>query len=115
MNQIRNPKLAIALSAILIALGACMASDTNPPAKTPEIAKSSTNPPAPVELESVKAAQSAGKPLPRPTKPVAIVLRHVHAVQVGGQVVLVVPERYLADLTNIYPSQVVEKLALEEP
>lgn len=115
MNQIRHPKLAIALSAILLALGACMASDTNPPVKTPETGRNASNSPAPVELESVKAA-TAAKVAPRTPKPIAIVLRKVYAVQIpGGQLILVVPERYLADLTNLYPSQLVEKVALEEP
>lgn len=116
MNRIQHPKTAIALSSILAILGICIGADTNQPLKTPEKPVSSTQGAVPrtnaIELESVKAAQA---PKPRQSKPIAIILRKVWIIQVPGGQLVVAPERYLQDLTNLYSSTMIEKLALEEP
>jgi hypothetical protein len=105
-------RIGIGLIALMAILGTCVAQhqlDSTQAVKHASPPVTDTNqPPAtvPQQLQSVKAAAP---------KPVGIVLRNVWAIQAGRQVILVVPERYLTDLTNIYPAQYIPRLNMEEP
>ena len=106
---------------------------TNPPSGPQQLelvkaaeANARTNPahhlpPTAVRRPAIPPAADTNAPAPpvypaaREPKAIAIILRNVHAVQTAQGNVLLVPERYLSDLTNIYHSVLIPKLALEEP
>lgn len=106
----------LALLLAILALCSFNQAQTSPPStKVPENGKS-------ISLQSTQAAKAAtnppaqAQPIPQPQpKPVAIVLRNVWALEYHGQPLLIVPERYLSDLTNIYRVQFLPQVRLEEP
>jgi hypothetical protein len=112
-------RIGITSAALLAILGTCIAQhqpDSTQAVKHASAQVKDTNqPPAavPQQLQSVKAAGSNGSVLV--PKGIGIVLHGVWAIQAGQQVILVVPERYLFDLTNLYRAQYISKINLEEP
>ena len=78
-----------------------------------------TNPPAPIKLESASPGAKShmtgtNGSVTLPKEP-AIVLRNVLVRNFNGRIIMIVPERYMYDLTNIYQFQAVPKIFLEEP
>ncbi len=129
------PTLAIIaiISAIIVLAGDPRTNNSNPePPRTPLSVTNGARPMPPrlnrrpQQLESVVQMtnspatsgpnQAPEAPPPAP-KPIAIVMRDVYAVQANPSTppLLVVPERYLHDLTNIYRHQFIPVLRLEEP
>ena len=116
--------IVMCYAALIIAIGVAMAGNPRPGAENPEPGPTEAR----VRAQQLQSATNTVHPLPprvdrtnvvtsAPAKATAIVLRDVWAVQFtsNAPALLVVPERYLHDLTNIYRHQWVGVLRLEEP
>jgi hypothetical protein len=123
-----NNRNYILLLPLVLGLAA-LAGDPRTNSPTPEPAATNAPPsrvhPVPTRPnrpQQLQSAETTNAPAAAPTpaaapKAIGIVLREVYAVQPNASTppLLVVPERYLRDLTNVYRHQYIPVLRLEEP